>query len=91
MTSQKDQESNMTQEFANTEIRALNADELEMVSGGSLFGSIEHAVSSVVHTVEHAATSVAQTVGTLAKEEVGGWAIFGNAVGKGVSAFFRAL
>ena len=53
----------MNNQIANTEIRALDEAELDMVAGGSLFGHIVHAVehvaSSVVHTVENVATNAA--------------------------------
>jgi hypothetical protein len=62
MTPHLDQESNMTKATANTEIRALDDAELDMISGGSIFGDIAHGVSSAVHTVEHAASTVVNNI-----------------------------
>jgi hypothetical protein len=53
----------MTKAIANTEFRALDDAELDMIAGGSflsgLVHTVEHAASSVVHTVENVATNAA--------------------------------
>jgi hypothetical protein len=56
MISQLNQESTMTTEIANTEIRALDDAELDVVAGGSFINNLLHDVyksnSMIFHAVE---------------------------------------
>jgi hypothetical protein len=56
MTQQLKQESTMTKEIANTEIRALSDDEMNEVSGGSFINNFLHDVykdtALIIHVVE---------------------------------------
>jgi hypothetical protein len=61
MTSQTNQESNMSNQIANTEIRALDDAELDMIAGGNgLFGNIFSTIQKAEKNILSEITQIAQ-------------------------------